>query len=594
MKPKSRTELVEAALGKRACSLVIKNANVVNLFTGEIYGGDVGIFDGFIAHIEKQAEDGEPRKEEIQGEEIFDAEGKYLIPGLIDSHLHIESTMMTPGRFAEVVIPHGTTTVITDPHEIANVFGVKGVRYMHEASADLPMRQLILAPSCVPSVKGKEVSGASFGPREIKEMLRLERVIGLAEVMDYPGVIGNNPRMVEIIEAVDSQGGFIQGHAPFVTGRDLSAYLCAGPKSDHENKTAAETREKIEMGMYIDARESSASKNLKEVIEGIQGSRYLDSLTLCTDDREPEDILSKGHMNDVVKTAIKHGLHPVDALRCATLHTAREVGLANLGAVAPGYAADLIVTPSIEDISPAAVFFAGKLVAKNGKMTVEINQGKLPLESDNSLNISFFDSEDFIIKAPAKDGTIKTRIIEYRTLDASTTDVISKDLPVKNGCVDISHDSDLKYVAIMNRYEGNDRMGQGIVKNFGIQEGAVGSTVSHDCHNMILVYDTIENAYLVAQEILKMKGGICCARNGQIVSTLPLPVGGLMSRLSCEELSVQAKNMKEALRKLGLTGLENPLLRIGFLALAVIPNVKMTDQGIIDVASQKILPLFYR
>ena len=275
--PSDKKGLIEAAIGKRLCDLVIKNANIVNVFTGEIYIGDIGIYDGFIAHISTSIDN--KNTESIKAKKYYDAEGDIVIPGLIDSHIHIESTLMTPKNFAREVIPYGTTTVVTDPHEIANVYGIRGVKYMHDSSEGLPMRQYVLAPSCVPAVLGLENSGAEFFSEEIEELLKLDRVIGLGEVMDFVGVIENSDRMVCILNEAEKRGGFIQGHAPFLSGRVLSSYLCGGATTDHESRTSQEARDKIRNGMYVDARESSISKNVDAIVKGVSGFRYLDNLT---------------------------------------------------------------------------------------------------------------------------------------------------------------------------------------------------------------------------------------------------------------------------------------------------------------------------
>ncbi|MEL7648928.1 MAG: adenine deaminase [Sedimentibacter sp.] len=593
VKPRDRRALTEAALGKRPCDLVIKNARIVNVFTGEIYNGNVGIYDGFIAHIQCDPDNLNISEKELQSEYSYDAKGKYLIPGFIDAHAHVESTMMTPRHLAEAVIPHGTTTMVTDPHEIANVCGTEGVRYMHENSSNLPMRQLILIPSCVPAVPGLENSGAVFLEKEVRELLDLDRVIGLAEVMDFLGVINNDERMISIIKAVEERNLFLEGHAPFLSGRELSAYLCAGPNSDHECTVSQEAREKMRSGMYIDARESSITKNVKTILDGVKNFRYFDTLTLCTDDREPEDILSVGHMNDVVRKAVSCGLHPIDAVKCSTINVAREIGAKNLGAIAPGYAADMVLTESLEELVPSAVFFGGKLVAEEGRLTAVIENMEFMLEKENTIYIDDLKVEDFKIKTPcsASDGKVKARVICYKDFNSSETDIQIEELPVKDGYVDLSN-SELKYAVVINRHKGFDTKGYGIVRNFGTHFGAVGSTVSHDSHNLTIVYDNPENAFEVARSIMEGGGGISCAKDGKVLETLALPIGGLMSHKSCSLLAEDADRMKRALRTLGLTQKENPLLRIATLALPVIPKVKMSDLGMVDVLEQKILEMF--
>lgn len=584
--------LIEAALGKISCDMVIKNAQVVNVFTGEIYKANVGIYDGFIVHVQGDPDGLERQEKALEGKAYYDAQGQYLLPGFIDAHIHIESTMMTPRNFTKAVLPHGTTTVITDPHEIANVCGIEGVKYMQESSRNLPIRQYLLVPSCVPAVPGKENAGAVFTSKEVENLLDLEGVIGLAEVMDYLGVIGNDQRMVDILKCTEDRDLFIQGHAPYVSGRELSAYLCGGPSSDHESRTPQEVRDKIRNGMYVDARESSMSRNVEALVKGAKDFRYLTHLTFCTDDREPEDILQEGHMNAVVRKAIESGMHPVDAIRSATLNIAQEVGIKNLGAIAPGYAADMMIVDSLEKLCPAAVFSQGQLVVEQGQLKVEIGEQEFSLEKQNTVFVDHLSMEDFKIKAPIEEGYIKTRIIQYDGLNSATTEFVLEDLPVKEGYVDISQDPTLKFVVVINRHGKLNTKGYGIVRNFGTHRGAVASTVSHDSHNLTIVYDHERNGYAAAKDLISLGGGISCAVEGQVVQHLALPIAGLLSPKPCEELAGEATQMKKALRDLGLTEIVNPLLRIATLALPVIPYAKMSDLGMVEVLTQEILPMF--
>lgn len=590
--PESKEKLIDAAMGRIPCDLVISNAQIVNVITGEIYKGDIGIYGKHIAHI--QCDPDKLNREEVKltAKEYYNAKGEYVIPGLIDAHIHIESTMMTPRNFAKAVIPHGTTTVVTDPHEIANVCGIEGVKYMHNSSEKLPMRQYVLAPSCVPAVPGKENAGAEFFADEMKEMLKMNRVIGLAEVMDFQGVINNDRRMVDILNVFDDRNLFMQGHLPFVSGRDLSAYAAAGPNSDHESRTGQEARDKMRVGIYVDARDSSISKNVTDIVRSVKDFKYLNFLTFCTDDREPDDILKKGHMNDVVRTAIKAGLDPLDAIRGATYNTATQLGVKNLGAISPGFAADLIVCKSLEDIEPSAVFFEGELVAKDNKLLAQINDKKYEIEELNTVFVEKLDIDDFKIKAPVNEGEIETTIITYQDHTFSNTYFESLKLPVKNGYLDISEYDDLNYVIIINRHKNHNTKAIAIVKNFGTSNGAVGSTVSHDCHNMTIVFDNPENAFLVYKDLIELKGGMSCAKDNKIANNLQLSVAGLISTKPCKELAIEADSMKKTLIEFGLTEIDNPLLRIVTLALPVIPEAKMSDLGMIDVLKQEIVPIF--
>ena len=582
----NRKELIKAALGLVECDLAIKNAQLLNVFTGEIYPATVFVYDGAIAHVEyRNLEEGLDKVKNV-----VDAEGKYLIPGLIDAHMHIESSMLTPRNFAKVSIPSGTTTIVMDPHEIGNVYGVEGVKYMHDSGEGLPQRQFVDIPSCVPAVPGCENAGAEFFAKEIEELAELKRVIGLAEVMDYIGVINQEDRMADIIHAAERKGLYLQGHAPFVSGRDLSAYLIGGPVTDHESRTGEEAIEKLRSGMFIDSRESSITHNVKDIWEGVKHCKFFDHYCLCTDDREADDLLHEGHINYVVNAAIKYGMDPITAIKSATLNTAREINVTDLGAIAPGYVADMLLVEDLSNIHPTHVFFEGKLVAQDGKLLQPIEDKEYEIETRNSVQLKELSLEDFHVDTPVENGKITVNVMVYPNLELSSTYVEKTEFEVKDGNI-VLPDDDYKFVIVLNRY-GKGTIGKGIVKGFGTKKGALASTVSHDSHNLTVVYDNERDALLVANTLKECGGGMCAAYNGTVLSTLPLPLAGLMSLKSAEELSVVSQKMKQAIVELGLTDMENPLLRIVTLALPVIPEVKMSDLGLVDVLTKKIIPFY--
>lgn len=585
IQPKDKKLLLKAALGQIESDLLIKNIQLVNVVTGEIYPANVFVYDNMIAHVEyKDLSSGTAKT-------VIDGQGKYLIPGFIDAHVHIESSMMTPRNFAKAVIPTGTTTVVTDPHEIANVFGVRAVKYMHEASEGLPMRQFIDIPSCVPAVPGLEYSGASFFAKEIEELCSLDRVIGLAEVMDFLGVIEGDDRMMDIIDVAEKNGLYLQGHAPFVSGRMLSAYLIGGPRTCHETRASDEGLEKLRNGMYVDARDSSITKNVKDIVAGLDGVKFYDYLCLCTDDREADDIINIGHINDVVRNAIKCGLDPVVAIRSATLNTAREINFDNLGAIAPGYVADMLLVDDLKELKPSHVIFEGQLVAQDGKLVKEIEDKSYAIENENSMHVKELSVDDFKIKTPVQNGKVKVNLMEYKDLLLSSTLLSTEEFEVKDGNI-ILNDEDLKFVAVVNRHAGNDNIGLGVVRGFGTKTGALASTVSHDSHNLTIVYDTPEDALIAAKELIACGGGMCAVKEQEIIHTLQLPLAGIISLKPAEELAIDAAKMKDANVALGLVGMENPLLRIVTLALPVIPEVKMSDLGLVDVLKKELIPLF--
>lgn len=582
----NRKELIKAALGLVECDLAIKNAQLLNVFTGEVYPATVFVYDGAIAHVEyRNLEEGLDKVKNV-----VDAEGKYLIPGLIDAHMHIESSMLTPRNFAKVSIPSGTTTIVMDPHEIGNVYGVEGVKYMHDSGEGLPQRQFVDIPSCVPAVPGCENAGAEFFAKEIEELAELKRVIGLAEVMDYIGVINQEDRMADIIHAAERKGLYLQGHAPFVSGRDLSAYLIGGPVTDHESRTGEEAIEKLRSGMFIDSRESSITHNVKDIWEGVKHCKFFDHYCLCTDDREADDLLHEGHINYVVNAAIKYGMDPITAIKSATLNTAREINVTDLGAIAPGYVADMLLVEDLSNIHPTHVFFEGKLVAQDGKLLQPIEDKEYEIETRNSLQLKELSLDDFHVDTPVENGKVAVNVMVYPNLELSSTYVEKTEFEVKDGNI-VLPDDDYKFVIVLNRY-GKGTIGKGIVKGFGTKKGALASTVSHDSHNLTVVYDNERDALLVANTLKECGGGMCAAYNGTVLSTLPLPLAGLMSLKSAEELSVVSQKMKQAIVELGLTDMENPLLRIVTLALPVIPEVKMSDLGLVDVLTKKIIPFY--
>ena len=582
----NRKELIKAALGLVECDLAIKNAQLLNVFTGEVYPATVFVYDGAIAHVEyRNLEEGLDKVKNV-----VDAEGKYLIPGLIDAHMHVESSMLTPRNFAKVSIPSGTTTIVMDPHEIGNVYGVEGVKYMHDSGEGLPQRQFVDIPSCVPAVPECENAGAEFFAKEIEELAELKRVIGLAEVMDYIGVINQEDRMADIIHAAERKGLYLQGHAPFVSGRNLSAYLIGGPVTDHESRTGEEAIEKLRSGMYIDSRESSITHNVKDIWEGVKHCKFFDHYCLCTDDREADDLLHEGHINYVVNAAIKYGMDPITAIKSATLNTAREINVTDLGAIAPGYVADMLLVEDLSNIHPTHVFFEGKLVAQDGKLLQPIEDKEYEIETRNSVQLKEVSLDDFLVDTPEENGKVNVNVMVYPNLELSSTYVEKTEFEVKDGSIVLPSD-DYKFVIVLNRY-GKGTIGKGIVKGFGTKKGALASTVSHDSHNLTVVYDNERDALLVANTLKECGGGMCAAYNGTVLSTLPLPLAGLMSLKSAEELSVVSQKMKQAIVELGLTDMENPLLRIVTLALPVIPEVKMSDLGLVDVLTKKIVPFY--
>lgn len=580
-----RRKLIEVALGKREATLKIENANLINVFSGEIYLANIYIYNEYIADVvECERDTMKP------AEKVIDIKGKYLAPGFIDSHLHIESSHLTPYHFAEAVIPKGTTTIIADPHEIGNALGEKGVDYMLEASEDLPMNQYFLIPSCVPSVVGLETTGAEFDAHMIDKMLDKDRVLGLGEVMDFVGVINSDKRMEDIIDVAYQKNKFLQGHAPEVVGSDLSAYLCGGPVSCHEVRDGVHAKEKIRKGMIVDARESSLSKNITSIIENIKGFKSPRNFTLCTDDREPKDILEKGHLNDCVRIAVKAGLDPIEAIRAVTLNTAQVYHLEKIGGIAPGYFADMVIFNNLQDYNVEKVFYKGRLVAEDNQMVVPISKPVLELENYNSVTIKDFTEEDFKIKAPIENGTMEIVGMEYLSRSRSVTRKKIFTVPVKNGYIDLEG-TELNFVAILNRYPNNDNIALAIVENFYLDKGAVGTTYSHDSHNMTIIYNNAKDAVAVSKRIAEIGGGVVVVEDSKVIDEVSFPIAGMLSKKSAKELSKDILRMNNLLSQYGIET-ASPITRPSTLALIVIPEIKMSDIGLIDVINQKVIKQF--
>lgn len=580
----NRSRLMQAANGQIPCDLVLKNVQLVNVFTKEIYLAEIGICEGYIAHVAQPGEEG------IKGEREYDAQGKYAIPGMIDTHIHIESTMLNPANLAKAVLPHGTTTLVTDPHELANVLGLEGVRYILEASANLPLRVFVLAPSCVPSAVGVETSGAAFNAPEISTMLGWERVIGLAEVMDFPGVIYQSRRMQEILEAARKHGGFLQGHTPFLTGRGLSAYQCSGVNSDHETTGTKEALYKLRAGMVLECRESSIAQNIKALAPALKECNYPPNTTLCTDDREPDDLLREGHLDHVIRRAVAEGIPVLEAIRMCTYNAAQVTKLYDLGALAPGKVADVVLLEDLAAFKVNEVFVGGRLVAKEGKPAVELAAPSHPVERKNTVCLRHEPTADtFQIKAPGKEKA-RVNVIVYDAENPLLTRLAQAELPVKGGCIDLSQEQELAFLSILERHGKNGNVAVGLVQGLGLKRGAIASTVSHDCHNLTVIGREPEDMALAAGELARSGGGIVCVAEGKVLAKVELPIAGLMSPLTVEELAPLTSHLKQTIKDLGLLG-DYPLLRVATFALAVIPEVKMTDMGLVDVLTQQFIPI---
>ena len=573
---RDRARLMDAAMGRIPCDMTVVNVQLVNVLTGEIYPAEVDVLDGAVARVREAG-----TAAELPAKTVFDGQGRYMLPGYIDTHMHVESTMMIPSQLARAIVPWGTTTVCTDPHEIANVLGTEGVRFMLEDSRRSALRQYVLAPSCVPAVPGLERAGAAFGSREVGEILGLPDVVGVAEVMDYMGVVNHSERMESIVEEGRKRGMLLQGHAPMASGGVLSAYLIGGPRTDHESCTAQEVREKLRCGMRVNLRASSIVDHLEDQVAALAGMSNLERVSLCTDDVHAGDLITRGHINHLVSRLIEGGMEPVQAIRLATINAADEYGFLDLGAIAPGYMADFQLVDRLDGSQPRAVFIRGALVAQDGQYIAQ-DAPSTAQSLENSMRVDQIpDASAFLLRA---ENCKQVRVLVLtRTGQGIYRTGEWMELPVKDGCVSLAEHPELQFICVVNRYGAGGRV-IGVTKDFGLREGALATTVSHDSHNFTVVYRDVHSAYACLQALRENGGGMCAARNGQCFEVLPLPVAGLMSDRSCEELAPHVERMEAAMQSL----CDRPfsLLNLAVYALPVIPGLLITDLGIVDGTRQ--------
>jgi adenine deaminase len=584
-KHKDQSRLIAAAMQEIPCDLTIANVKLVNMFTGEIYAAKVDIIDGFVVRVR---EEGETACKSVYE---YDGGGAYLLPGFIDAHMHVESTMMLPENLSRAVVPWGTTAVCTDPHEIANVLGMDGVRFMLENAKKSALRQYVLAPSCVPSAPGLEESGADFSASDIAEILDWPDVIGVAELMDFVGVYSKSERMKNIIDEGMKRGLFLQGHAPLLGGKELAAYRIAGPMSDHESYSGKEAAEKLRMGFHVNIRAGSLVDNLSDVVGILRNHRWRDFVSVCTDDIHAGDLLNGGHINRVVAKAIEAGIEPVEAYKLATLNAAREYGFGDLGAVAPGYIADLQLVDALDGRKPRAVFVEGRLAAENGKYVGESDDYTQTHMFVNTVNVPQMSSIwDFCLKAPKDCGDyVEINVVEAINEERVLNRLTQMKLPVTDGFVSLGDRRDLQFLCLCNRHGGQGKT-IAVFKDFGLEAGAIATTVSHDSHNLTVVYKNPEDAYIAADALRKAGGGIAVARDGHILEILPLPVAGIMSELPCEHLAdgvARAQKVVDA-----VCYMPTILLQTSVVSLPCLPGTVVTDKGIVDGIGRKFVPVF--
>jgi len=565
---KDLRRLISVAKGEAAADLILADARVINTFNGEVEKGSVAICEGKVAGV----------GDYHQAKEVLDLHGKYLAPGLINGHTHLESSMLDVGQYARAVVPHGTSALVTDLHEIANVCGLDGIKYILDRARRLPMGLFLMAPSCVPATN-LETSGASIGPQEIRRMLRWRDCIGLGEVMNYPGVLFGDTGVLSKIES--ARGRVIDGHAPGIAGKDLCAYVAAGMHSDHESVYLEEAEEKLRRGMYVMIREGSSEKNLEALLPLVTDSTYKRCF-FVVDDRSCVDLLQDGDIDAVVRKAIQKGLDPVRAIQMATINAADYFRLDALGAVAPGYFANLIVLDDLTDFQVDMVFYQGHLVAEGGRPTFpvyHVGTGKLT----DTVNVKPFTAEELRIKASGDSqpviGVVPGQIITKRRQEKVT---------VRDGLVMPDIDRDILKAAVVERHRATGNIGLGLVAGFGLKKGALASSTAHDSHNIVAVGTSDEDIHAAIKEIERLHGGLAVVADGKVMESLGTPIAGLLSDEPLETVVDGVNRLEQAAQGLGST-LPSPFAVLSFLALPVIPEIRLTDLGLVDVNEFKLI-----
>ena len=580
-------DLVGTALGHVKADLVIKNGILVNVNSGEIIEGvDIAVKKGRIAYI------GDASHCIGNNTLIINAEGLYITPGFLDAHMHIESSMLTVTQFAKAVIPHGTTTVFADPHEIANVLGLNGVKLMIEEAKKVPLKVFITAPSCVPASPEFETAGAHLGPEDVEEMLKWDTVIALGEMMDFPGVLSLRNDVISKITAAHKLNKLVEGHDAGLLGNNLVAYAAAGISSSHELTTKRDAIERIRLGMYAYLREGSAWLDVKETIKAVTEA-HLESRHIClvTDDREADSILKEGHMDHVVRRAIEEGVDPVRAIQMATLNPAEHYRLdRELGSIAPARIADILLLEDLTKVKVKMVFIDGELLAKDGETLIDFGKIDYPQWAIKSVKVKrMLNPGDFLIKTPINQESVSVRVIEA-IKGSVLTRAVTEELRVQNGFIQPDPSRSIYKLAVIERHKASGNIGLGFVKGFGFDIGAVASTVAHDSHNLIVLGTNDEDMAKAANILIKVGGGISTVKDGEILSLIELPIAGLMSDKPWKEVAKKLEEMYDIWRERGCTW-PAPFMTLSLLALPVLPEIRLTDKGLIDTINHKFVDL---
>jgi adenine deaminase len=569
-------DMIRAAREEIKPTLVLKNAKLINVFSGEIYSTDIAVDRGRIVGIGSYS-----------GVEEKDLSGFYVCPGLIDGHIHLESTMVTPGEFAKAVLPRGTTTVVTDPHEIANVCGLEGLDYMLASTENLPLNVFFMAPSSVPATSFED-NGAEITADTIGELLERKRFLGLAEMMNYPGVLCGSSEVLAKLDTARKNKRIIDGHAPGLSGKDLCAYVAAGITSDHECTTYQEALEKIRLGQWVMVREGTVSKNMIDLLPLLLSEKSRRCM-LVTDDKHPGDLLREGHLDNMIRVLIAQGVCPMVAIRMATLNPAQYFGFKDLGALAPGYRADILVLSDLESFTITEVYKDGRLVAERGTaLPFEVPAVSAPKVMD-SFYMAELRPEQLILTAS---GT-KMRVIGLVPGQLLTREIIFDQCNQSGEIIATDLEQDLLKLVVDERHKYTGKIASAFVHGFGLKRGAIASSVSHDSHNLVVVGVDDQAICLAANAVAAHQGGLAIADEDQVLAILPLPIAGLISNERIEEVDRRLQEMKELAWIMGVPRNLDPFMMLSFLALPVIPELKLTPRGLIKVSEQKFVPVVF-
>ncbi len=567
--------LLAVARGDAPADLLLTGCQLVNVLTREIYPAEIAIQGGRIAGVSEQPG-------VYSARETMDVGGDFVAPGFIDAHVHIESSLMLPAEYANAVLPHGTIAVVSDPHEIANVHGLDGIRFMLRASEGLPLHVFVMLSSCVPATH-METSGARLSADDLATLLDEPRVLGIAEMMNYPGVVSASDDMAAKALLGHTNRIRVDGHAPLVRGLTLQAYAAAGVSSDHESVAAAETLDKLRAGVQVLIREGSTAKNLDAILP-IVNERTARFCSWATDDKQPDDLETQGHIDHNIRKAVAQGLDPILALQMASINTARHYGLNDLGAIAPGYHADIVTFRDLKNIRPTRTFAAGKLVALDGQTLSPVRNRVQP--PPNNMTASFVTERSFEIVAGGKQARVIRVLPEQIVTKAEVTEP-----KVEEGRVIADVRRDLLKIAVVERHSGTCHVGVALVTGMGLKKGALASSIAHDSHNVVVVGTNDADMMLAARTVNDMQGGIAAVMDGTVLAQLPLPVAGLMSDKPHAVVREGLLKLLAAARELGCP-LANPYMQMAFLALPVIPELKLTDLGLVDVVKFELCSLF--